>query len=143
MHWWQADPDRLVEEWNELRIAHPSAEVRPETRGIAFRVHIDASPRPLAKATLTTDLYCQRAHPAVLPLAIAVDPPIPTGRWGSHHWHVNTDGSICYADPDWWSPQYLVVEVAAKVGDWWHNTLLLEAGLIEEMPTSGRAEVAA
>jgi hypothetical protein len=61
----------------------------------------------------------------------------PPERIGTHRWHINHDGSVCFGDPSIWTAQMTLVEVLDKVSDWLTNYLALDAGVIDEMPASG------
>lgn len=142
VYWWQADPDRLLIEYSELQERYPTFAVGLDTNEkVVFSGALTAVVWDLAAMRLRLTVRCPSGYPAVAPRVVDNDDLVPDEHRGSHYWHVNLDGSICFGDPRTWSPQFLIADLVAKVGDWMVNTIALDAGVVESMPASGRVSL--
>ncbi len=137
--WWEADPARLLTERTELQARHPGFEVRlDETRLVCFEGRLIVIGVGTAGMCLPVSIRLPDTYPARAPKVLDAEGWIPESRRGSHQWHVNHDGTVCFADPSEWSPQFTVADLVDTVTDWMVNTIALEVGLIDEMPKTGR-----
>ena len=137
--WWEADPARLLAELAELDARHADFVVQLDEDGnVCFKGRLIVVATDTAGMLLTVSIRCPDTYPASAPQVLDADGRIPTFRRGSHHWHVNHDGTVCFANPERWSPQFTVADLVDTVTDWMVNTIALEVGLIEEMPKTGR-----
>lgn len=140
--WWEVDPARLLLEHSELERRWTGFTVALEDpHGVVFKGCLTATLPRVAAARLALAIRCPAGFPAMGPKVVDVAGCIPPDRRGSHHWHVNPDGSVCFADPTTWSPQYTVADLVDKVADWLVNTVALEAGVLDRMPATGRADL--
>lgn len=138
--WWEADPARLLAEVAELdaRYADDFVVRLDQARNVCFEGRIIVVGMDTAGMLLPVSIRCSDAYPASAPQVLDSEARIPAFRRGSHHWHVNHDGTVCFADPRRWSPQFTIADLVDTVTDWMVNTIALEVGLIEEMPKAGR-----
>jgi hypothetical protein len=135
--WFEVDPCRLNDELDALekRDVATTASIVSGLLHIETRVVIVSfrGDTVTTRATVT----CPDAFPSRAPSAFLPDFEVPPERIGTHRWHINHDGSVCFGDPSIWTAQMTLVEVLDKVSDWLTNYLALDAGVIEEMPASG------
>lgn len=140
--WWQADPGRLLSERAEVHDQYPSFAVRLDGSGrVAFSGGLTATIVDVVAMRLRLTVRCPAGYPADAPRVLDDDAQIPADRRNSHFWHVNPDGSICFGDPQAWSPQYSIADLIAKIGDWMVNTLAVDAGILDRMPEVGVANL--
>jgi hypothetical protein len=136
VRWFDVDPRRLNEELDALEQEDPAM-----TASVVNSFFIVE--RKLAvtfageKFTTRSMIICPDTFPAQAPSAYLPDMKFLPERIGTHRWHINHDGSVCFGDPSLWTVQMRLVEVFDKVADWLTNYLALDAGVIDEMPESG------
>lgn len=92
----------------------------------------------LAERALVVRVEYSQGFPMVAPRIVPVDPvPDPMTRT-RHDWHVNGDGSLCLlqAASDW-DGTGAAAALIIKAAGWFLEYLLMEAGRIEQMSSSG------
>jgi len=138
VRWFDVDPCRLNSELDALEGRDPALAASVVRDLVVIEMKLVTVSVTGETVTTRLKLVCPDAFPAKSPSAYLPDITFPPERIGTHRWHINHGGSVCFGDPSMWTAQMTLVEVLDKVADWLTNYLALDAGVIDEMPESGR-----
>lgn len=138
--WFEADPNRVVHEYELVHDAYPGFELKFVEGLLAWEG--EASDRP--PSIDAPPLRFRVEYPAGFPVAalkvFPISPALPSDEWG-HEWHRWKDGRVCIVKPNLWDISYTARDVIEKVFDWYFNYLAYKHGLIPKMPDAGRAKL--
>jgi hypothetical protein len=138
MRWFDADPYRLNLELDAIERMDPRAMFEVVDDRVVINTIVTAEGPDGAQFTAGLRLTCPWSYPAAPPLARLPGLDIPAERYGSHDWHLYKKGAVCFCERKEWSAQSYLAEVIQKVGVWLANYLAMDAGVIDEMPPTGR-----
>jgi hypothetical protein len=92
----------------------------------------------LAGRQLRLKVVYREAFPTVPPMLFPVDPSPPLERRTQHYWHLNPNGSLCLMrGAEDWAQTDTAAALVRKASGWFIEYLLVEAGAIDGMTTSG------
>jgi hypothetical protein len=138
LRWYELNPQRLVLESIRVNLSHPGFRLRRANGSLSWRGQTDDVPPGVLAPPLKYWVYYRDAFPAVPPAVWIVSPEIDPSEWG-HKWHRWQSGDVCYVRPSRWQVSTTCDEIISKVSDWYFNYTAKKAGLIAEMPETGRA----
>lgn len=145
--WWEQDPARLRRDLDDLRAAGFDLTWTPDGSGLLTgRLPLWPLDRPapagleklLDGRGLAVGVAFGHAYPMVCPAVTPLDPAPSYDRWTMHKWHVMGDGSLCLLQSaQAWDPLTPLSDVLRKSAAWRVEYVLLEAGVIDTMSSSG------
>jgi hypothetical protein len=92
----------------------------------------------MAGRRLRVQLAYGHAFPMIPPAVWPLDPEPSIGQRTQHAWHVNGDGSLCLLETmAAWTGRDPAAELIIKAAGWFIEYLLMSAGLITRMTSSG------
>lgn len=138
--WFDADPGRLVHEYDLVRAAHPGFELKLADQLLSWEGQTADMPALIEAAPLRFTVEYPNGFPIAAIKVRPISPIIPSEDWG-HEWHRWKDGRICIVHPRLWDIAYTAAHVIEKVADWYFNYLAYKNGLIIKMPDVGRARL--
>jgi hypothetical protein len=146
-NWWTEEPALLCKEQEAMAAVAPDltwAEDRAGSwAGLAPTWPFDrAAPSGLdaflAGRRLRVQVSYGHAFPMTPPAVWPVDPEPSLEQRTQHAWHVNGDGSLCLLeDADAWTGREPTAELIVKAAGWFIEYLLMSAGLITRMTSTG------
>lgn len=144
--WPEAEPTRFTAEQAAMAAIAPQLTWIGEELAWQGQVPVWPFERPrpphldefLAGRRLAVRVEYSQAFPMVAPRVIPLDPePKPMVRM-QHDWHVNGDGSLCLMQrASDWDGTATAADLVVKASGWFLEYLLMDAGRITQMSTSG------
>ncbi|MEU3571253.1 hypothetical protein AB0E96_22945 [Kitasatospora sp. NPDC036755] len=144
--WWDAEPQRLRRDQEEITGQFPELDWNPEGagawEGILPRWPFTRPEPPALQAWFPEGLRVRlsyfQAHPMVAPLIYPLDPEPLAVEWTQEKWHVNGDGSLCLLREDSaWTGRESVTDLLLKAAAWRVEYALVKLGGIEQMTLHG------
>jgi len=115
--------------WSGLVPAWPFERAEPPGLGML-----------LAGRRLRAQVSYGHAFPMTAPSVWPIDPEPSIAQRTQHEWHVNGDGSLCLLEaPAAWTGREPATELIIKAAGWFIEYLLMSAGLITGMTSTGLA----
>lgn len=140
-YWFNADPLRLVREYELVHSAYPEFQLGMKDGLLMWEGQTSAIPPRVDSPPLIFRVEYPSGFPIAAIKVFPLSPALPPEEWG-HDWHRWQDGRVCIVKPRLWDISYTARDVIAKVGDWYFNYLAYKHKLIAEMPNVGRAVIA-
>lgn len=138
--WFEADPARLVREYDLVRAAFPEFELSRSEGIITWNGQTGELPAGVDAVPLKFTVEYPSGFPIAAIKVRPISPELPAVEWG-HEWHRWSDGRVCIVKPRLWDISYTAADVIEKVADWYFNYLAYKHGLITKMPDAGRASL--
>ncbi len=138
--WYDVWPGRFVLEYLRVKARYNAFQLVRADSVLQWHGEVCVFPPGVLADPLKVIIEYPEAFPASAPRVQVVSPKIDPTEIG-HAWHRWPSGNICFIKPRYWQISTTTDEIIAKVEDWYFNYLAKKAGLIENMPDVGRANI--
>ena len=138
--WYEVTPERLVLENIRVKALFPNFGLVCIEGVLQWHGSVSEFPPGLQAVPLNILIEYPPAFPASPPQVRLLNSEIGSHEVG-HQWHRWFNGNICFIRPRYWQISTTTDEIISKVEDWYFNYLASKAGLIANMPDTGRANI--